>query len=193
MSKNMEQQYDKCYIGITADQLDPKSIMDRVRSPKAGAIVLFAGTTRDNFDGKTVKELEYQSYAPKAIKTMLEICTAIVKKWSLTSIAMIHRTGVVPIGEESILIAVSSPHRKEAFEAAEEALEECKLKVEIWKKELFEEGNSVWKANDQNVTDGSAREPSVLIQDLMLGRTNGQTTAPSVDGSEGSTLVSPAS
>jgi molybdopterin synthase catalytic subunit len=106
------------------------------------------GTTRDNFGGKPVKELEYTSYKPKALQTMLQICTSISIKHSLTSIAMIHRLGIVPIGEESILIAVSSPHRQAAWRAGEEALEECKKSVEVWKKEEFggEEGG-VWRAN----------------------------------------------
>lgn len=106
------------------------------------------GTTRDNFDGKPVKELQYTSYEPRALQTMLSICKAVREKHSLTSIAMIHRLGVVPIGEESILIAVSSPHRQAAWRAGEEALEECKEKVEVWKKEEFggEEGG-IWRAN----------------------------------------------
>jgi molybdopterin synthase catalytic subunit len=84
---------------------------------------------------------------------MLTICKSILEKHALTSIAMIHRLGVVPIGEESILIAVSSPHRQAAWRAGEEALEECKAKVEVWKKEEFggEEGG-IWRAN----RDGAA-------------------------------------
>merc|ERR1712093_278681 len=119
MAKELED--DGCYIALTDDLLDAKSMMDRVRSPKAGAIVLFAGTTRDNFGGKPVKELQYTSYEPRALQTMLKICKEVKEKHSLTSIAMIHRLGVVPIGEESILIAVSSPHRQAAWKAGEEA------------------------------------------------------------------------
>jgi molybdopterin synthase catalytic subunit len=79
---------------------------------------------------------------------MLAICKSVQEKHSLTAIAMIHRLGVVPVGEESILIAVSSPHRQAAWRAGEEALEECKEKVEVWKKEEFggEEGG-IWRAN----------------------------------------------
>lgn len=78
----------------------------------------------------------------------MQICKDISVKHSLTSIAMIHRLGTVPIGEESIYIAVSSPHRQAAWRAGEEALEECKEKVEVWKKEEFggEEGG-IWRAN----------------------------------------------
>ncbi|PQE31761.1 hypothetical protein CJF32_00005070 [Rutstroemia sp. NJR-2017a WRK4] len=144
---------ENCYVALTHDHLDAKVMLDKVRSPKAGAIVLFAGTTRDNFGGKPVKELQYTSYEPRALQTMLSICKDILQKHSLTSIAMIHRLGVVPIGEESILITVSSPHRQAAWRAGEEALEECKAKVEVWKKEEFggEEGG-VWRAN----RDGAA-------------------------------------
>ena len=112
-----------------------------------------SGTTRDTFDGKEVKELQYTSYKPRALQSMLSICKAILEKHSLIFIAMIHKLGVVPIGEESILIAVSSPHRQAAWRAGEEALEECKAKVEIWKKEEFggEEGG-VWRANRDGAT-----------------------------------------
>lgn len=100
-----------------------------------------------------MKELQYTSYEPRALQTMLTICKSIRTKHSLSSIAMVHRLGVVPIGEESILIAVSSPHRQAAWRAGEEALEECKEKVEVWKKEEFggEEGG-IWRAN----RDGAA-------------------------------------
>ncbi|RFU33689.1 hypothetical protein B7463_g2667, partial [Scytalidium lignicola] len=140
-------QEDNCYVALTHDHLDVKYTMDLVRSPKAGAIVIFAGTTRDNFSGKPVKELQYTSYEPRALKTMLSICKDVVQKHGITSIAMIHRLGVVPIGEESILIAVSSPHRQAGWRAGEEALEECKAKAEIWKKEEFEGEGGVWRAN----------------------------------------------
>lgn len=144
-----------CYVALTYDLLDSKVIMDKVRSPKAGAIVLFAGTTRDNFNNKPVKELQYQSYTPLALRTMLQISQSIATKHSLTAVAMVHRLGVVPIGEESILIAVSSPHRQAAWRAGEEMLEEVKEKVEIWKREEFGgEDGGIWRAN----RDGAAGE-----------------------------------
>lgn len=105
------------------------------------------GTTRDNFVGKPVKELQYSAYHQLALRTMLSISKAIREKHSLQSIAMIHRLGTVPIGEESILIAVSSPHRQAAWRAGEEALEECKARVEVWKKEEFEGEDGIWRAN----------------------------------------------
>ena len=152
-------------VSLTRSTLDIPSIVTSVKSPKAGAIVLFAGTcasklsmiihqrtllgtTRDNFDGKPVTQLEYSSYPRLALKTMLSIARSVKEKHSLTAVSMAHRLGVVPIEEESILIAVSAPHRQAAWKGGEEALELCKEKVEVWKLEKFagEEG-SVWRAN----------------------------------------------
>jgi len=189
----MTREEENIFVGLTHEHLNVDSIMAKVKSPKAGAIVLFAGkrnttsfkyslslsnhyfhikplsqyrihrhipirpfklthppstgTTRDTFAQKTVKHLAYQSYAPLALSTLLKIAKSIKLKHSLTAIAMIHRLGVVPIGEESILIAVSSPHRLAAWRAGEEALEECKEKAEIWKLEEFEGEEGVWRAN----------------------------------------------
>ena len=166
--QNVWEQTDQdCYVALTHDHLNAQAIMDRVRSPSAGAIVLFAGklshllsslvcscesnsitgTPRDNFAGKPVKELQYTAYHPRALKSMLAIAKDIRDKHSLHGVAMIHRLGAVPIGEESILIAVSSPHRQAAWRAGEEALEECKNKVEVWKREEFEGEEGVWRAN----------------------------------------------
>ncbi|KAI1758767.1 Molybdopterin biosynthesis MoaE [Hypoxylon sp. FL1150] len=141
-----------CYVGLTHDLLNLNSVVDEVRSPQAGAIVMFAGTTRDNFGGKPVKELQYSAYKPLALRTMLSICKDIHAKHDLISIAMVHRLGTVPIGEESILIAVSAPRRRAAWRAGEQALEDCKERVEVWKREEFEGEDGVWRAN----RDGAA-------------------------------------
>ncbi|KAI9833287.1 MAG: hypothetical protein M1819_003681 [Sarea resinae] len=144
---------DNLHVSLTYDHLDVASIVDQVKSPKAGAIVLFAGTTRDNFEGKPVKELQYTSYPPRALATLMDIAGEVHTKHALVAVSIIHRLGVVPIGEESILIAVSASHRQAAWRAGEEALEECKRKAEIWKLEEFggEEGG-IWRAN----RDGAA-------------------------------------
>ncbi|KAF3765029.1 Molybdopterin biosynthesis MoaE [Cryphonectria parasitica EP155] len=141
------------YVALTRNVLDPKSIMDRVRSPEAGAIVLFAGTTRDTFGARPVFDLTYQSYVPLALTTLNSIASSIRQKHSLKAIAVVHRLGPVPIGEESILIAVSSPHRQAAWRAGEECLEEVKARAEIWKLERFvgDEEGGVWRANRDGV------------------------------------------
>lgn len=98
-----------------------------------------------------MKELQYSAYSQLALRTMLSISKAMLEKHSLKSIAMVHRLGTVPIGEESILIAVSSPHRQAAWRAGEEALEECKARVEVWKREEFEGEDGIWRANRDGV------------------------------------------
>ncbi|KAL8714172.1 MAG: hypothetical protein Q9220_001901 [cf. Caloplaca sp. 1 TL-2023] len=139
-------------VSLTDADLDISSAVASVKSPKAGAVVLFAGTTRDNFEGKPVTHLEYSSYPPLALKTMLSIGQMVKEKHGLTAITMVHRLGAVPVEEESILIAVSAPHRHAAWRGGEEALELCKEKVEVWKLEEFggDEGG-VWRANRDGV------------------------------------------
>ncbi|KAI0424289.1 Molybdopterin biosynthesis MoaE [Xylaria sp. FL1042] len=151
-----------CYVALTYDHLQVQDVMDRVRSPQAGAIVLFAGTTRDSFAGKPVKELQYSAYIPLALKTMISICRDTLARHGLKSIAMIHRLGTVPIGEESILIAVSAPHRQAAWRAGEEALEACKKHVEVWKREEFEGEEGVWRANRDGLAGHKITEKDVV-------------------------------
>lgn len=112
-----------------------------------------------------MKELQYSAYNKLALRTMMSVAKEVHTKHSLRGIAMIHRLGVVPIGEESILIAVSSPHRQAAWRAGEEALEDCKARVEVWKREEFHGEEGVWRTNrdgavGQKVTEETASSPS---------------------------------
>lgn len=129
------------------DDVDPIHVPLGSRGTAAAA-----GTTRDNFAGRPVKELQYTAYAPRALHTMLDIGARVRARHGLTGIAVVHRLGTVPVGEESILIAVSAPHRQAAWRAGEEALEECKASVEVWKREDFHGGEGAWRAN----RDGAA-------------------------------------
>ncbi|KAF2453049.1 Molybdopterin biosynthesis MoaE [Lineolata rhizophorae] len=149
----MVKEEDGIRVELTYDPLDVAAIVGRVKDPKAGAVVLFAGTTRDNFESKPVERLEYSAYAALALNTMLAIARRAKGAHGLRAVAMVHRLGVVPVGAESVLIAVSAPHRRAAWRAGEEALEACKAEVEIWKREEFGgEGGGVWRAN----RDGAA-------------------------------------
>ena len=103
---------------VTKDPLSVDEITKNVTSPSSGAISLFIGTTRDNFEGKKVLRLEYEAYPEMAEKEMKKICVNLRQKWpELEHIAMWHRIGLVPITEASVILAVSSPHRKESLEA----------------------------------------------------------------------------
>ncbi|KAF1841819.1 MoaE-domain-containing protein [Cucurbitaria berberidis CBS 394.84] len=139
------------HVELTPHDLDSLAATRFVRSPSAGATVLFIGTTRDSFNGLPVSSLAYTSYPPLAINTLSTIAQAILTKHQCTKIAIVHKLGECPIGEESIVIAVSAPHRQAAWRAGEEALEETKAKAEIWKLERFEGGDGVWRANRDGV------------------------------------------
>jgi molybdopterin synthase catalytic subunit len=139
------------HVELTPHVLNPLTATRFVSSPSAGATVLFIGTTRDSFNNLPVSSLAYTSYTPLAMGTLYSIASRMLEKHSLTKIYIVHRLGEVPIGEESILIAVSSPHRQAAWRAGEEALEETKRRAEIWKLEKFVGGEGVWRANRDGV------------------------------------------
>lgn len=111
--------------------------------------------------------LAYSTYVPLALRTLQKIARAIHTKHNLVAIAITHRLGRVDIGEESIYIAVSAPHRKAAWAAGEECLEQVKAEVEIWKEEWFEDGG-VWRSN----RDGQAGTAVVPLDSNPLERTD---------------------
>jgi molybdopterin synthase catalytic subunit len=138
------------HVSVTYHPLDLNTTINRVRRPEAGAIVFFMGTTRVTTDDKGVANLSYTSYIPLALYNLSNIAHELSKTYKLCGIAIIHRLGEVAVGEESIHVAVSAPHRKEAWTAGQLALEECKNRVEVWKKEVFAgNGESVWRANNE--------------------------------------------
>ena len=105
------------HIKITHDVLDVGAVTSSVTDPNTGATSVFVGTTRDNFQGKTVVRLEYEAYEPMAVKEISKICQEIRVKWSsVHKIAVHHRLGVVDVTEASVVIAISSPHRRESLE-----------------------------------------------------------------------------
>ena len=125
---------------IVQDILDARKLTQSVASKKDGALVTFAGIVRGNNRGKKVLFLEYEAYPDMAAKMMKRIGDEIQKTWGLTSVAMHHRVGRLNVGETSIVIVVSAPHRDDAFAACQYAINRFKRVVPIWKKEIFEDG-----------------------------------------------------
>ena len=217
----------RCSVALTYDEIDVAGMYARAKSPKAGAVVVFSGCTRDNSvpEGEYVEpaaaggeipqtnahahtiettqalqqstleqtdlpqpqalsaaspnansrhaspsslpvaSLTYTSYIPLALKTLQTLSQNILSKYRLERIAITHRLGTIPVGEESIVICVSAPHRLEAWRAGETALEEVKKKVEIWKWEVFRgagddevDGEAIWRSN---VRDAQIRSQQV--------------------------------
>lgn len=126
----------------------PLSITDCqtfIADPGAGGQVFFVGTVRNQTQQREVIRLEFESYAPMAVKEMRKIADTAVQRWPITRIAIHHRVGVLAIGEIAVIIAVATPHRKDAFAACQFAIDTLKETVPIWKKEIFRDGE-VWVA-----------------------------------------------
>jgi molybdopterin synthase catalytic subunit len=114
-----------------------------VSDPAAGAVATFAGTTRETNRGRKVVKLEYEAYERMAVSEFEKIASEIRGRWDVCRLAIVHRVGVVPVGETSVAIAVSAPHRADALEACRFAIDRLKHVAPIWKKEHFE-GGEVW-------------------------------------------------
>ena len=132
-------------IEITEQQLNAEIITNLVRRDSNGAVVTFLGNTRDNFEGKDVIRLEYEAYVKMAVKKLEEIRQEMMQEFGIEDIAISHRIGVVDIGETSLVVAVASPHRTEAFQACHKVVDRVKEIVPIWKKEVYADG-SRWVA-----------------------------------------------
>jgi molybdopterin synthase catalytic subunit/molybdopterin converting factor small subunit len=125
---------------LSDEPLSLDRVVEEVRSDEAGAIATFSGTTRVNSRGRTVTHLDYEAYEGMAERVMEEIADALRARYALTAIAIHHRIGRVSIGETSVLIAVSAPHRQDALAACKDAIDELKERVPLWKKEVYEGG-----------------------------------------------------
>ena len=109
-----------------------------------GAHSQFMGVVRDHNHGKKVLKVEYDAFIPLAEKELKDICHEAEKKWGPLNVYVHHRLGELFVGDASVIISVSSPHRNEAFEASRYVIEELKKRVPIWKKETYEDGESEW-------------------------------------------------
>ena len=130
-------------IKITSEKLDLQECYRFVEDDSCGGISAFVGTVRNDTQGKEVTQLDFSTYKPMAIKEMQKIADLILEKFDVKKIAIHHAEGVLRIREIPVIIAVSSKHRKAAFEACEFAIDTLKERVPIWKKEFFSDGE-VW-------------------------------------------------
>jgi molybdopterin synthase catalytic subunit/molybdopterin converting factor small subunit len=125
---------------LTPDPIEVGAVIAEVADERAGAIATFLGTTRIESRGRTVVHLEYEAYEGMAEKVMAEIAEALSARYDLCKVAITHRIGRVGIGEASVAIAVSAPHREHALAACKEAIDTLKVDVPLWKKEVYEGG-----------------------------------------------------
>lgn len=125
---------------LSAEPLSLEAAVDEVRSDQAGAIATFIGTTRARSRGRAVRHLDYEAYEEMAEQVMAEIAKELASRYALNAVAIHHRTGRVEIGERSVVIAVSAPHRHDALAACKDAIDTLKERVPLWKKEVYEGG-----------------------------------------------------
>lgn len=131
-------------VSLTNDPLDPFALLSLVESNDAGAVVLFLGTTREFTRGRRTASLDYECYAEMAEKKLAELEAEARRRWPIVGCAVVHRLGHLELGEASIAIAVSSPHRADAFAAGQWLIDTIKEVVPIWKCENWADGTREW-------------------------------------------------
>jgi molybdopterin synthase catalytic subunit len=143
---------------ITSEPLDPNPLVEAVRRDESGAVALFYGVVRNENLGRAVSYLEYDAYPEMAIKKMREVADEVRARFAVTGVGVLHRIGRLEIGETSLLVAVSSGHRKEAFEACHYAVDRIKQIVPIWKKEVWEDGSEWIEGHMPDVPEPAPHE-----------------------------------
>ena len=132
------------HAAVTDAPIDTAALLDACVSPADGAALLFVGVVRDENDGRAVSRLEYSAYAPMAEREMRSIADEARARFGTGAIHVVHRVGMLEIGEASVAIAVASPHRGEAYEASRYVIEQLKRRVPVWKREGYVDGGTEW-------------------------------------------------
>jgi molybdopterin synthase catalytic subunit len=131
-------------IQLTDKPIDAAAILAQVNSPRAGAVVLFLGTVRELTQGRRTVALDYECYGEMARKKLAELEAEARRRWPIVESALVHRLGRLELGEASVAVAVSTPHRQEAFEAGKWLIDALKTEVPIWKQENWDDGSREW-------------------------------------------------
>jgi molybdopterin synthase catalytic subunit len=154
---------------VTREPLDPQRLVNLVRRDESGALALFYGVVRNHSQGRRVLYLEYDAYPSMAVKKIKQVAEEVRSRWEITDMAIHHRIGRLEVGETSLLVAVSAAHRREAFEACHYAVDRIKEIVPVWKKEVWEGGES-WveghpvAAPAKPGSSGRTRRPRTLAE-----------------------------
>lgn len=149
-------------IQITPDPIDHAALTEQVRSTSTGAVVTFLGTVRELTDGRRTVELEYEAYSEMANRKMTELAHEARRRWPIDRLAIVHRVGRLDLGDVSVAVALSCPHRDQAFEACRFLIDQVKQVVPIWKKEIWADGSTEWVhpgLNAPMAEKASSREP----------------------------------
>ena len=131
-------------IQLTHETIDYQSLTESVRSHAAGAVVLFLGTVREMTNGRQTTALDYEAFPEMAAAKFEELIGEARQKWPVVNAAIVHRLGRLELGEVSVAVAVSTPHRQQAIEAGQFLIDRLKEVVPIWKKENWADGTTEW-------------------------------------------------
>jgi molybdopterin synthase catalytic subunit len=131
-------------VEITDAPIDDAALTERVRSPRAGAVCTFLGTVRELTGDRRTASLDYEAYSEMALKKMEELEAEARRRWPIIEVALVHRVGHLDLGEISVVVAVSCPHRHQAFDACRWLIDTIKEVVPIWKKEVWADGTEEW-------------------------------------------------
>lgn len=132
------------YTHVTDQPIDPAAVLARVGDPVDGAVLLFLGVVRNHHEGKSVTDIRYEAYQAMAEAELARIGDEAAALLGTDRVAIVHRTGDLEVGEASVAVAVSSPHRAESYEASRFVMEEIKKRVPVWKLEGFTDGTRQW-------------------------------------------------
>lgn len=147
-------------IALTNDTIDVPRLLQQVQSSQAGAVVLFLGTTREMTGDRRTVSLDYECYAEMAENKLVELEAEARGRWPIVECAIVHRLGHLELGEASVAIAVSCPHRQDAFDAGKWLIDIIKQVVPIWKKENWADGTSAWVHPGMDAPVGRISNPS---------------------------------
>ncbi len=134
----------RLHINITSSSISIESLRNYIVDPDVGAHGWFEGVTRRTTDGRETVELCYEAFEPMASMEMRQLGGEVVSEFGLTALVIVHRLGVVPVGEASLIVGCSSPHRLAVFQSLQKIVDRLKVSVPIWKKEQFADGSSQW-------------------------------------------------
>jgi molybdopterin synthase catalytic subunit len=132
------------FVTISREPIDTSGLVGRVRSDADGAVILFTGVVRNHHEGRQVVALRYEAYEAMASEKLRAICASVASTYEVTDLAVAHRIGDLTIGDVSVAIAVSAPHRDAAYKASREVIERLKREVPIWKLERYADGEEAW-------------------------------------------------
>ena len=144
-------------IALTHTPIDYASIVESVRDPQCGGVALFLGTVRELTGDRVTTHLDYEAYAPMAEKALQELEAEVRERWPVRKMVMVHRLGRMEASEISVAVAVSTPHRGDAFAACQYAIDQLKVRVPIWKRENSPLGTQEWVGDHDRRTGARCR------------------------------------